>query len=126
MYRKATNLSIAMSTGYKMNTGIGEANLNLGRLLLLKSSESSAISKALENFQKSLEYNDGENNIVQATFELGKLYLQIDGHGKGINVTKNGKLGLTYLEVASIKGSSKASQILANLSKKATSKWEER
>ncbi|KAM9957464.1 hypothetical protein ACTFIR_009569 [Dictyostelium discoideum] len=100
--------------------GIGEANLNLGRLLLLKPSEPSAITKALENFQKSLEYNDGENNIVQPTLELGKLYLQIDGRGKGVSITKNSRLGQTYLEVASIKGSSKASQILANL------KWEER
>ncbi|KAM9971942.1 hypothetical protein ACTFIW_011930 [Dictyostelium discoideum] len=126
MYTKATHLPIAMSTGYKMNTGIGEANLNLGRLLLLKPSEPSAITKALENFQKSLEYNDGENNIVQATLELGKLYCQIDGCGKGVSITKNNRLGQSYLEVASIKGSSKASQILANLSKKVTSKWEER
>ncbi|EFA78898.1 hypothetical protein PPL_08366 [Heterostelium album PN500] len=102
--QKATDLlkiaiqkPFVLSTGYKINHGVGEAYLLLGKLALADEQS----EQALAYLHKAIEFNDGCLTLSSAAFLLGTEYIKIG--------SPNIERGLAILRVAADKGSRKAS-----------------
>ncbi|EFA78900.1 hypothetical protein PPL_08368 [Heterostelium album PN500] len=96
----AIQQTFVLSTGFKINNGVGEAYLLLGKLALGdKQSE-----QAIDYFHKAIENNDGCLTLSSAAFQLGTVYIKSGGDSNNIEVER----GLAILKVAADNGSKEA------------------